>query len=268
MTENKDSQFNMTGEEYEAMLAEWGERTTTIRSDLNAKFEKLKLTINPYFNPEFDAVCKAIKENDTRVRFLTKALKNAHITDAAKTAEEKDDEEVKAAHIRRIGSLIKAYKQKKILAEVAEIKRQAEAEEKRKEEAEEERPKLIPYCDRPYFWALREMKDLFDNPKTIRLTATEPFGMSSSCHVSLYHVDDPNMPDILRQYWVRSDYIMFKVINNFDELYRFHPEIVDTLIANGVAEYENAVKRMYASSNKRHLLVVPHTFYPYRLEDD
>ena len=278
MTENKDTRYDMTSDEYEEMLAEWGERTTTIKADLNAKFEKLKLTINPYFNPEFDAVCKAIKNNDTRIKFLTLALKNAHITDAPEKPAEEDDEEEKAEHIRRIGRLIRSCVLVKLRNEVAESAAEAEKLAKTMREAkpkakpqpkpEDEYPNLIPYRERAYDWAYREMKDLFENPKTIRLTASDPFSMSSACHVSLFHVDDPKKPVILRQYWVRSNYILFRIVKNYEELYRFHPEIVDILIANGVTEYESALKRMYSDADKNGLLVIPDPLYPYRLPDD
>lgn len=102
---------------------------------------------------------------------------------------------------------------------------------------------LIPEEKRPYRWAYLEMMMILQRskdpgkPNRIRLLLDSlviPFDM----HVSLFHSEDPAMPDIYRAYWYSTDSVSYYTITNYQELREKHPEIVALLENCGRNAYE------------------------------
>ena len=101
---------------------------------------------------------------------------------------------------------------------------------------------LIPEEERPYRWAYQEMM-MIPREKPVRLSLDSlviPFDM----HCSLFHAEDPALPDIYRAYWYSTDSVLYYTITNYEEIRKKHPEIVKLLENCGRNAYEREWSRI------------------------
>lgn len=275
MAKKKNYKYVMTGEELEVLMAEWGERTTSIRQRLLKELKKASKKNPREGDEEFDKLSAEQAENEKRIKELEDLIKNAHVVDIPDDEElsktdnphkkalaediDQDEKDEKALYIRQIGRLILQVAAKK--SPIKGFVSYADYEP----EPEEKNPLLIPYKDRPYYWAYREMKRYFDKPKHVSLVGLDELSFNSNFHASIFHIDDEKKPVILRKYWKDSNSIMFRIITNYHELNVEHPEILGFLERNGVAEYELALAKRSKNPDASGKLHNYEPLFPYKL---
>lgn len=76
--------FEMTRDEYEELLAEWGEKTTTVRERLAERLEQARSLGRLSMNFAYDVVRADIDKNEARIKELERLIRLADITDVPK----------------------------------------------------------------------------------------------------------------------------------------------------------------------------------------
>ena len=59
--------------------------------------------------------------------------------------------------------------------------------------------RIIPESDRPYNWAFEEMQAF--NPQKYWITKLEQLSTEPNVHISIFHREGDDYPDIWRVYW-------------------------------------------------------------------
>ena len=99
--------------------------------------------------------------------------------------------------------------------------------------------RMVPPDERPYEWALSEYEKNFAGNK-VRLSV-ETLVIKPGTHVSLFHKEGGI--DLYRCFWEKKRTVYYCQITNFKELQEQHPEIVQLLLNNGRAAYEQLIKQ-------------------------
>ncbi len=102
--------------------------------------------------------------------------------------------------------------------------------------------KLIPIKERPYAWALKEMRAFFPEPDVITLTGLDQRADKPNTQIALFY-KDPESIVMLRVYWSDTDSFKYSIVSNFTELYSAHKELVEQLMRNADAAYEYTYKK-------------------------
>lgn len=76
--------YEMTRDEYEELLAEWGEKTTTVRDRLAKRLEQARSLGSLSMNFAYDVVRADIDKNEARIKELERLIRLADITDVPK----------------------------------------------------------------------------------------------------------------------------------------------------------------------------------------
>ena len=97
--------------------------------------------------------------------------------------------------------------------------------------------RIVPDAERPYEWALSEFKLRFADNK-VKLSL-DSLVIKPGTHVSLFHKEGGI--DIYRCFWEDTRSVIYYQITNFKELQEQHPEIVQLLLNNGTAAYQQLV---------------------------
>ena len=111
--------------------------------------------------------------------------------------------------------------------------------------------RIIPVNDRPYEWALKQLKRYFPRPTAFKLNNLDKFDGDPDATISIFHKENhgKNEPDIIRVVWNANGGFKYSVLVNYDEIKAKYPGIVKLYEQNGLQAY-NAALRHHEQNEK------------------